>query len=119
MRKNSTCLSWKCIRKYYSFSNLEINFLKMCTIQRIDGNWYETLYQRIITHLEDNLITVTSGIKHDCENPGSDDVLSPTGGRLAVFHWLTLIEQHLPAYIAHVYAHDLQTVFKRYSTNQI
>jgi len=35
--------------------------------------------------------------------------MSPTTERLAVYMWLTLIDQRLPAYVARVFAHDLQT----------
>ena len=104
--KNSTSLSWiwQRIRKYYAFSHSEVNFLKLYTIKRKEDEWYETLYQRIIAHLEDNLITVASGIIHDGELPIADEELSPTAERLAVYHWLTLIDQCLPAYIACTYS---------------
>ena len=109
--KNSTSLSWiwERIRKYYAFGSSEVNFIKLYEIQRKDGERYETLYQRILAHLEDNLITVSSGIEHDGVVATVDEVLSPTAERLAVFHWLTLIDQRLPAYVARPYAQDLQS----------
>ena len=60
--KKATSLSWvwKRIRKYYSFSQSEVNFLKLSSIQRMENERYETLYQRILAHIEDNLLTIAS-----------------------------------------------------------
>jgi len=109
--KRSTSLSWiwQRIRRHYSFSQSEVNFLSLHTIKRKDDERYETFYQRIAAHLEDNLLTVTSGLQHDGEFPAEDEVMSPTTERLAVYMWLSLIDQRLPAYVARVYAHDLQS----------
>ena len=109
--KNSTSLSWiwERIRKYYALGSSEVNFIKLYEIQRKEGERYETLYQRILAHLEDNLITISSGIEHDGAVATVDEVLSPTAERLAVFHWLTLIDERLPAYVARTYAQDLQS----------
>ena len=109
--KKSTSLSWiwSRIRKYYAFSKSEVNFLKLYEKNKLPDERYETLYQRIIAHLEDNLITVASGIIHDGEQPIIDEELSPTAECLAVYHWLSLIDPRLPAYIARTYSKDLQT----------
>ena len=109
--KKSTSLNsiWTRIRKYYSFQQSEINFLKLSKIQRKEGERYETLFQRILAHLEDNLLTVESGIIHDGAAPTEDEALSPTAERLAVYIWMNLIDNRLPDFIARQYAHDLQT----------
>ena len=48
--EKSTNLSyiWQRIRKYHSFSQSEINFLKLSTIRRKADKRYETFYQRIV-----------------------------------------------------------------------
>ena len=109
--KKSTSLKWiwKRVRKHYSFSQSEVNFLKLYSIKREPEERYETLYQRIIAHLDDNLLTVESGIIHDGAAVASDEEITPTVERLAVYLWLTLIDGRLPAYVSRVYAHDLQT----------
>ena len=109
--KKSTSLKWIwCrVRKHYSFSQSEVNFLKLYSIKREPEERYETLFQRIVAHLDDNLLTVESGLQHDGAVPTSDEEMSPTVERLAVYIWLTLIDIRLPAYVARVYAHDLQT----------
>ena len=109
--KKSTSLAsiWTRIRKYYSFQQSEVNFLKLSKIRRKEGERYETLFQRIIAHLEDNLLTVDSNIIHDGAAPAEDETLSPTAERLAVYLWMNLIDVRLPDYVARQYAHDLQT----------
>ena len=109
--KKSTNLAWiwKCIRRYYSFQQSEVNFLKLSSIRKQDGERFETLFQRIIAHLEDNLLTVESGLIHDGTEATEDEMMSPTTERLAVYLWLMLIDERLPSYISRVYAHDLGT----------
>ena len=109
--KCSTSLSWiwARIRRHYNFSQSEVNLLGLSSIQRKEDERYETLYQRIIAHLEDNLLTVASGLLHDGEVIAEDEVMSPTIERLAVLHWLSLIDKRLPTYVARVFAHDLQS----------
>lgn len=110
--KKSTSLAWvwKRLRKYYSLQQSEVNFLKLSSIKQEEGERYETLYQRIVAHLEDNLLRVDSGLLHDGEDITANEELSPTSERLAVYLWLVLIDERLPNYISRVYAHDLQKV---------
>ena len=99
---------WKRIRKHYSFQQSEVNFLRLANIHREADERYETLFQRIIAHLEDNLLTTDSGIQHDGANVTVNEELTPTCERIAVYLWLTLIDQRLPGYVSRVYSHDLQ-----------
>ena len=110
--KNATSIDWiwKRIRKYYAFSQSEANFLKLATIQREDGERYETLYQRILAHLDDNLLTTTCGLTHDGAVPDANENMSPTTERLAVYIWLQHIYQRLPSHISRIYSHELQTM---------
>ena len=111
MEKKSTSLAWiwARFRKHYSFTASEVNFLKLSDIKRENGERYETFYQRIIAHLEDNLLTVASGLTFDGVKPTVDEELSPTAERLGVYLWLTKIDERLPAFVGRIYAHDLQT----------
>ena len=109
--KRSTSLSsiWQRIRKHYGFNQSEVNFLSLSEIHRKDDERVETFFQRIMAHLEDNLLTVSSGLQHDGAVLVADECMSPTTERLAVYLWLSLIDKRLPSYVARVYAHDLQT----------
>ena len=99
---------WKRIRKHYSFQQSEVNFLRLSLIKREPEERYETLFQRIVAHLEDNLLTTDSEIHHDGAAVEANEELTPTCERLAVYLWLNLVDQRLPAHISRVYAHDLQ-----------
>ena len=107
--KDSTSLAWiwTRIRRHYGFVQSEVHFLALSDIKRKDDERYETFFQRIRCHLDDNLLTITSGIQHNGAAVTVDEVMSPTTERLAVFLWLTLIDERLPSYVARVYAHDL------------
>ena len=107
-RSTSLETIWKRIRKHYSFNRSEANFLKLINIKRESEERYETLFQRIVAHLQDNLLTTDSDIKHDGETVTENEEMTPTCERLAVFLWLTLIDQRLPSYVMRVYSHDLQ-----------
>ena len=109
--KRSTSLAWiwNRLRKHYSFNASEVNFLRLSEIKIEEGERYETFFQRIMAHIEDNLLTVNSGLQFDGEDVGSDEELSPTAERLGVYLWLTKIDERLPAFVGRIYAHDLQT----------
>ena len=109
--KRSTSLSWiwDRLRKHYSFNSSEVNFLRLSDIKMEEGERYETFYQRIIAHIEDNLLTVSSGLTFDGEEVSEDEEMSPTAERLGVYLWLTKIDERLPSFVGRVYAHDLQS----------
>ena len=108
----ATSLSWiwDRLRRYYSFSKSEVNFLKINAITHEEGERYETLFQRIIAHLKDNLLTVGSNLRHNGVVPAARERLSPTSERLAVYLWLKIIDNRLPSYVSREYAHDLQSM---------
>ena len=97
------------ICRHYGFVQSEANFLSLCEIKRKEGERYETFFQRILAHIDDNLLTAASNIQHDGFEVEKDEVMSLTTERLEVYLWLSLIDKRLPAYIAQVYAHDLSS----------
>ena len=109
--KKSTSLSWiwARIRKHYSFTKSEANFLKLHNITCLENECYETFFQRIMSHLEDSLLTAGSDIQHDGAAVTVDKEMSPTCERLGVYLWLTLIDSHLPPYVSRIYGHELQS----------
>ena len=109
--KKSTSLKWiwQRIRQHYGFRQSEINFLSIHKIKRVDGERYETLYQRLVAHVEDNLLTTDSTITYDGAAITENEEMSPSCDRLLVYLWLLLIDERLPAYISRVYAHDLMS----------
>ena len=78
--KSSTSLSWiwNRIRQHYGFMQSEVHFLNLHKIKKLPDERYETFYQRIVSHLEDNLLTVASNLQHDGEDVEEDEAMSPT-----------------------------------------
>ena len=108
-RSTSLVWIWQRIRRHYGFRQSEVNFLSIYKIKRVEGERYETLYQRLIAHVDDNLLTTGSGIEHDGAAITANEEMSPSCERLLVYLWLVLIDDRLPAYVSRVYAHDLQS----------
>ncbi len=106
----STSLNWvwNRIRKHYSIHQSESNFLKINNIKRGPAERYETFFQRLMSHVEDNLLTAESRIEHDGAVLTADEQMTPTIERLVVNMWMSRIDARLPAYVSRVYAHDLQ-----------
>ena len=100
---------WSRVRKGYSFSQSKANFLKLYSIKREPDERYETLFQRINAHLEDNLLTTESVLFRDGAASTRDEEMSRTVELLAVYIWLTLIDVRLTAYVSRVCAHELQS----------
>ena len=99
--KKSTGLTWiwARVRKHFSFTQSEVNFLKLHTIKKEDDERYETLFQRIIAHLDDNLLTVASDVHHDGAVVAADEIMSPTSlahtqGMIYFIPWSVPLKMH-------------------------
>lgn len=99
---------WQCIRKYYGFQQSETQFMKFSNITWEEGERPERLYQRILAHLQDNLLQKDSKLKHDGAPVTVDEDMSPTVERLAVLRWMELLHPNLPTLVQRTFAYDLQ-----------
>ena len=103
---------WQIIRSYYHIQQSEVQFLLGFTKITWEGPGKESperLYRRIMSHLDDNLLKQDSKLHHNGARPTSNEVLGPMAERLAVIHWLTLLDTRLPQLVARTHAFDLQT----------
>ena len=107
-RSTSLPWIWQRIRQHFGFRQSEVNFLSIYKIKRVEGERYETLYRRLVAHVEDNLLTTDSGIVHDGAAITQNEEMSPSCERILVYLWLALVDDRLPAYVSRIYAHDLQ-----------
>ena len=109
---NSTSLDsiWDTIRQYYGFQHSEVNFIKFSSItwEGMETERPERLYRRLLAHLQDNMLSKGSKLKHDDAAPDKDEVMSPTVERLAVLRWMELIHPKLPTLVACKFGYDLQ-----------
>jgi hypothetical protein len=95
---------WQKVRKYYGFKNSESQFMKYSSIVLEENERPE----RLIAHLQDNLLTTESPLTHDGEKVTKNEEISPTVERLVVLHWMELINPGLPALVQRTFAFDLQ-----------
>lgn len=107
--RDSTSLDsvWQFIRKYYGFKQSEGNFMKYYSIRWEEGERPERLYQRLLAHLQDNLLTRDGKIQHDGECPTVDEDMSATVERLCVLRWMDLIHPGLINLVTRTFANDL------------
>ena len=108
--KSSTSMAdvWNFIRKYYGFQQSEVTFMKFSSITWEEGERPERLYQRVLAHLQDNLLQKDGKLKHDGVDVTADEVISPTVERLAVLRWMELLHPQLPQLVQRTFACDLQ-----------
>lgn len=109
---NSTSMDsiWQSIRKYYGFQQSEAQFMKFTSISWEEGERPERLYQRLLAHMQDNLLCSGSRLKHNGSVPVNNEEMSPTVERLVVLRWMELIHPSLPSLVQRTFAHDLQTM---------
>ena len=87
--------------------------MKFSSITREENERPERLYQRLIAHLQDNLLDKGSALKYDGETMAENEIMSPTVYRLAVLRWMDLIHPKLSQLVARTYAQDLLTMSLR------
>ena len=85
-RSTSLPWIWQRIRQHFGFRQSEVNFLSIYKIKRVEGERYETLYRRLVAHVEDNLLTTDSGIVHDGAAITQNEEMSPCSLRSPNLH---------------------------------
>ena len=110
IEKNCTSLEevWQTIREYYRIGQSEAHFMKLLFITREENERPQRLYQRILAHLQDNLLQKNSKLKHNKKAVTQDEDMSPTVERLAVLRWMELIHPKIPVLVQRTFAYDLQ-----------
>ncbi len=110
IEKNCTSLEkvWQSIRGYFRFEKSEIQFINLLSITREEGERPQRLYQRIVAHLQDNLLTTDARMQHNGEEYKKCEDMSPTVERWAVLHWMHLLHPRIPSLVKRTFATDLQ-----------
>ena len=108
---NSTSLSyiWQAIRTHFGFQSTGGHFLDFSEIKLLPDERPETLYQRILAFVSDNLLTVEGGISHHGELIDQDEELSPTIENLITITWLRLLHPSLPCLVKQRYGTELRS----------
>lgn len=78
--KNSTSVNsiWQSIGQHYGFQSSGSHFLDFDNIHLEAGERPENLFQRLVSFVEDNLLTLNGYISHHGEIPENEEELSPT-----------------------------------------
>lgn len=109
--KNSTSVNsiWQSIRQHYGFQSSGSHFLDFDNIHLEAGERPEDLFQRLMSFVEDNLLTPNGNISHHGEIPENEEELSPTLENLVILTWLRLINKDLPALVKQRYGTELRS----------
>ena len=89
-------------------SRIQIHGLRSFVLE--DDERPEQLYQRLITHLKDNLLTINSSLTYDGAKVTKNKDTSPTVVFLVVLHWMEFIHPSLPALVQRTFSFDLETM---------
>ena len=108
--RNSTSIEniWQSIRMHYGFQSTGGHFLDLAEVKLEHGERPEDLYQRLMVFVEDNLLSLSGGIRHD-ELPTEDEDMSPTLENLVVLIWLKLTHPKLPRLVKQRYGTELRS----------
>ena len=108
--KSSTSLNdiWQKIRQHYGFQSTGAHFLDLASITQQPDERPEDLFQRLTAFIDDQLMTVDSGISHHGEAISADEDLTLTLENTIVVLWLELIHPGLPLLVKQKYGSELR-----------
>ena len=108
--KGSTSLIdiWDKIRQHYGFHTTGSRFLDLTKIKLSGGDRPEDLFQKLISFMDDNLLTTDSALTHHSAKVEKDEEMSPTLENVVVLLWLERLHVNLPALIKQRYGAELR-----------
>ena len=108
--KETTSLNdvWSKIREHYGFHTTGAKFLDLVNIRLDAGERYEDLFQRLVTFVDDNLLTTTCNVRHRGATITVDEQVTPTTDNMIVLLWLERIHSSLPALVKQKYGAELR-----------
>ena len=108
--KKSTCLNdvWQQIRQYYSLQSTGGQFLSLSSVRLKPDERPESLFQRIYSFFEDNLLTTSCGITHNGETVEVDEEMTPTLENTVTWLWLRELHVALPDIVRQKYGTELR-----------
>ena len=108
--KSSTSLNdiWDKIRQHYGFHTTGSRFLDLSTIRLQPSERPEDLYQRLVSFIDDNLLTKDSTVTHHAAVVTVDEEVSPSLENVIVLLWLERLHVQLPALVKQRYGAELR-----------
>lgn len=107
---DSTSLSsvWQAIKLHFGFQTTGGNFLDFIDIKYAPPERPETLYQRMLAFVENNLLSPDMIMTHKGEEIEEYEDMTPTLENLVVLLWLQQIHPNLPGVVKQKYGADLR-----------
>ena len=108
--KSSTSLNdiWDKIRQHYGFHTTGSRFLDLTNIRLSSSEKPEDLYQRLVSFMDDNLLTKDGSLTHHSAKIEKDEEISPTLENVIVLLWLERLHVNLPALVKQRYGAELR-----------
>ena len=108
--KSSVSLNdiWDKIRQHYGFHTTGSRFLDLSSIRLQPSERPEDLYQRLVSFIDDNLLTTDSTVTHHTVAVTTDEEVSPSLENVIVLLWLERLHVQLPALVKQRYGAELR-----------
>ncbi len=108
--KNSVSLIdiWEKIRQHYGFHTTGARFLDLTALKLNLGERPEDFYQRLVSFVDDNLLTADSTLTHHGSRVTRDEEISPSLENVTVMLWLERIHVNLPGLVKQKYGAELR-----------
>ena len=108
--KSSTSLNdiWDKIRQHYGFHTTGSRFLDLSAIRLQPSERPEDLFQRLVSFIDDNLLTNDSTVTHHAAQVTLDEEVSPSLENVIVLLWLERLHVQLPALVKQRYGAELR-----------
>lgn len=109
--KNSTCMEdiWQAIRMHFGFQTSGAHFIDFADIKLESEERPEDLYQRLMSFVEDSLLSANGPITHNGEQLEEDEEMTPSLDNMVVLTWLRLIHPELPRLVKQRYGTELRS----------
>ena len=99
---------WQTIKLHYSLNTTGGNFIDFVSIKYTPPERPETLFQRMLSFIENNLLSPGCGITHNGETVTEFEDFTPTVENLVVLLWLREVHPNLPTIVKQEYGSDLR-----------
>ena len=108
--ERSTSLNniWNTLRQHYGFHVTGSRFLDLSTIKLSAGERAEDLFQKLVSFIDDNLLTTDCALTHHSAKVEINEEMSPTLENLIVALWLERLHVNLPALVKQRYGAELR-----------
>ena len=108
--KSSVSLNdiWDRIRQHYGFHTTGSRFLDLANVKLQPDERPEDLYQRLVSFIDDNLLTTDSTVTHHLARVDRDEEVSPSLENVTVLLWLERLHVGLPGLVKQRYGAELR-----------